>query len=100
MTRRAPEDFGPLRYLPKHKTAVLGLVSTKTPVLESTDDLKRRIDEASRVADLDQLSLCPQCGFASIEHGNELSVETKRQAAQNRRGGRRGMGLTPGRIEA
>ena len=76
-------DFAPLRYLPKHKTAVLGLVSTKTPVLESADDLKRRIDQASRVADLDQLSLCPQCGFASIEHGNELSVED--EAAKLRR---------------
>ena len=76
-------DFAPLRYLPKHKTAVLGLVSTKTPLLESADHLKRRIDEASRVADLDQLALCPQCGFASVEHGNELSVED--EAAKLRR---------------
>lgn len=58
-------DFAPLRYLPKGKTAALGLISTKLPELEPADDLKRRMDEAARHADLDQLALCPQCGFAS-----------------------------------
>jgi len=58
-------DFAPLRYLPKGKTAALGLISTKLAELEGADDLKRRFEEASKYADLDQLALCPQCGFAS-----------------------------------
>ena len=58
-------DFTPLRHLPKGKFAVLGLVSTKTPVLESEDELKARIDEAARHAPLEQLCLSPQCGFSS-----------------------------------
>ena len=66
--------FGPLRYLPKGKTAVLGLISTKTAVLESADDIVRRIEEAANVADLDQLALSPQCGFASSYRGNPLSL--------------------------
>ena len=67
-------DFSPLKYLPKNKTAILGLVSTKTPELESKDDLKKRIDEAAAMADLDNLALSPQCGFASDHHGNQLSL--------------------------
>ncbi|MGH6969583.1 MAG: 5-methyltetrahydropteroyltriglutamate--homocysteine S-methyltransferase, partial [Stellaceae bacterium] len=66
--------FAPLRFLPKGKTAVLGLVTTKLPKLESKDDLKRRIDEATKVAPLDQLALSPQCGFASGERGNKIAV--------------------------
>jgi 5-methyltetrahydropteroyltriglutamate--homocysteine methyltransferase len=66
-------SFKPLRLLPKGKIAVLGLVSTKTPVLEGADDLKRRIEEAARIVSLDQLALSPQCGFASSIAGNPLT---------------------------
>jgi 5-methyltetrahydropteroyltriglutamate--homocysteine methyltransferase len=58
-------DFSPLRYVPKGKTVVLGLVSTKTPQLESKDALKRRIDEAAKYVPLERLGLSPQCGFSS-----------------------------------
>jgi 5-methyltetrahydropteroyltriglutamate--homocysteine methyltransferase len=58
-------DFRPLRFLPKGRTVVLGLVTTKRPELEDKDLLKRRIDEAAKVVSLDQLALSPQCGFAS-----------------------------------
>jgi 5-methyltetrahydropteroyltriglutamate--homocysteine methyltransferase len=65
--------FEPLRFLPKGKTAVLGLVTSKAAGLESVDDLHRRIDAAARVVPLDQLALSPQCGFASVAAGNTLS---------------------------
>jgi len=68
-------DFAPLRFLPKGKTVVLGLVTTKLGDLESKDDIKRRIEEASKFADIDQLALSPQCGFASTVHGNDLTTE-------------------------
>ena len=58
-------DFSPLRFVPKGKRVILGLVSTKTPRLESKDDLKRRIDAAARFVPLEQLGLSPQCGFSS-----------------------------------
>jgi len=58
-------DFAPLRYLPRGKTAVLGIVSTKLRELEPADDIKRRVDEATKYVDLDRLCLSPQCGFAS-----------------------------------
>lgn len=58
-------DFSPLRFVPKGKTVVLGLVSTKTPVLESKDGLKKRIDEAAKFVPLERLGLSPQCGFSS-----------------------------------
>jgi len=67
--------FDPLRLVPKHKTVVLGLVSSKLPQLESKDLLKSRIDEATKYVDLDQLSLSPQCGFASSTEGNRLTEE-------------------------
>src|SRR6185503_5112150 len=67
-------DFSPLRFLPKGKTAVLGLVTTKSLQLESKDELKRRIDEAGRYAPLDQLALSPQCGFSSGVGGNAMTV--------------------------
>ncbi len=67
--------FEPLRFLPKGKTVVLGLVTTKTGTLEKPDDIKRRIDEAAKYCDLDQLCLSPQCGFASTEEGNILAEE-------------------------
>ncbi len=65
-------DFRPLRFLPPGKTAVLGLVSTKTPELESKDELLRRIDEAARFAPLEQLGLSPQCGFSSAGGGGQV----------------------------
>jgi methionine synthase II (cobalamin-independent) len=67
--------FEPLRYLPKGKVVVLGLVTTKRPELESKDDLKRRIEEAAKFADLDQLCLSPQCGFSSTREGNDLTID-------------------------
>jgi len=67
--------FEPLRFVPKGKTVVLGLVTTKTGQLESHDELKRRIEEAAKYVDIDQLALSPQCGFASTEEGNLLAEE-------------------------
>jgi 5-methyltetrahydropteroyltriglutamate--homocysteine methyltransferase len=67
--------FEPLRFLPKGKTVALGIVTSKSGVLESKDELKRRIDEASKYCSLDQLCLSPQCGFASTEEGNLLSQD-------------------------
>jgi 5-methyltetrahydropteroyltriglutamate--homocysteine methyltransferase len=74
--------FEPLRYVPKGKQVVLGLVTTKRGELESKDDLKRRIEEASQYVDVDQLCLSPQCGFSSTVEGNALSRE--QQAAKLR----------------
>jgi 5-methyltetrahydropteroyltriglutamate--homocysteine methyltransferase len=67
--------FEPLRFLPKGKVVVLGLVTTKKGDLETKDLLKRRIEEATGYVDLDQLCLSPQCGFSSTVEGNALSVE-------------------------
>jgi 5-methyltetrahydropteroyltriglutamate--homocysteine methyltransferase len=67
--------FEPLRFVPKDKLVVLGLVTTKSGQLESRDDLKRRIDEAAKFIDIDQLCLSPQCGFASTEEGNILAED-------------------------
>jgi 5-methyltetrahydropteroyltriglutamate--homocysteine methyltransferase len=72
-------DFRPLRHLPKHKKAILGLISTKTPALESKDALKRRIDDAAKFAPLDRLCLSPQCGFASNFAGNPLGIDDERR---------------------
>jgi 5-methyltetrahydropteroyltriglutamate--homocysteine methyltransferase len=58
---------------------VLGLISTKVPQLESTDELRRRIDEAARHVPLDQLAISPQCGFASVAAGNEISWDDQRR---------------------
>lgn len=71
-------DFRPLRFLPKGKVVVLGLVTTKFGELETKDTLKRRIEEAARYAPLDQLALSPQCGFSSTVHGNNIAVEDQR----------------------
>jgi 5-methyltetrahydropteroyltriglutamate--homocysteine methyltransferase len=68
-------DFAPLRHLPANKIAVLGLVSTKTPVLESKDEIKRRIDEAARFAPLERLALSPQCGFSSGGGGGQVVTQ-------------------------
>jgi 5-methyltetrahydropteroyltriglutamate--homocysteine methyltransferase len=67
--------FEPLRFVPKGKLVVLGLVTSKRPTLEKKDDLKRRLDEASRFLPLDQICLSPQCGFASTVDGNALTIE-------------------------
>ena len=75
-------DFAPLRFLPKDKTVVLGLVSTKLDRMETKDDLKRRIDAAAKFAPIEQFCVSPQCGFSSTVHGNDIHVET--QAAKLR----------------
>jgi 5-methyltetrahydropteroyltriglutamate--homocysteine methyltransferase len=67
--------FEPLRFVPKGKTVVLGLVTSKTGTLESRDQIKRRIEAAAKFVDLDQLCLSPQCGFASTEDGNTLAED-------------------------
>ncbi|HLX80949.1 MAG TPA: 5-methyltetrahydropteroyltriglutamate--homocysteine S-methyltransferase [Burkholderiales bacterium] len=67
--------FEPLRYLPKDKKVVLGLVTTKVGKLESRDELKKRIDDAARFVPLENLCLSPQCGFSSTHHGNSLSAD-------------------------
>jgi 5-methyltetrahydropteroyltriglutamate--homocysteine methyltransferase len=67
--------FEPLRFVPKNKTIVLGLVTTKTGALENTDEVKRRIEQAAKFVDLGQLCLSPQCGFASTEEGNVLAED-------------------------
>ena len=67
--------FEPLRFVPKNKTVVLGLVTSKSGALESSEELERRIADAARYVDLDQLCLSPQCGFASTEEGNSLTEE-------------------------
>jgi 5-methyltetrahydropteroyltriglutamate--homocysteine methyltransferase len=68
-------SFEPLRLLPKGKTVVLGLVTSKSGRLESKDEIKRRIDQAAKFVALDQLCLSPQCGFASTEEGNTLAED-------------------------
>jgi len=70
-------DFAPLSHVPKGKTVVLGLVSTKIGQLESKDDLKRRVDAAAKLVPLDQLCLSPQCGFSSTVHGNDIAFESQ-----------------------
>ena len=67
--------FEPLRLVPRNKTVVLGLVTTKEPKLESQDELRRRIDEAARYIPIENLALSPQCGFASVAAGNLLSID-------------------------
>jgi len=67
--------FEPLRLVPEGKTVVLGLVTSKSGRLESKDEIKRRIDQAAKFIDLDQLCLSPQCGFASTEEGNILAED-------------------------
>jgi 5-methyltetrahydropteroyltriglutamate--homocysteine methyltransferase len=71
--------FGPLRRLAPHITAVLGLISTKTPQLERKDDVLRRIDEASKIVPIERLAVSPQCGFASVEEGNPISPDDQRR---------------------
>ena len=68
-------DFEPLRYFPKDKVAVLGIMTSKRPALESKDDMKRRIDEASKYVPMERLCISPQCGFASTQEGNRLTPD-------------------------
>ena len=70
-------SFSPLRFVPSDKKIVLGLVTTKTGDLEKAEDIKRRIDEASRYVSLEQLALSPQCGFSSTVLGNNITVEAE-----------------------
>jgi 5-methyltetrahydropteroyltriglutamate--homocysteine methyltransferase len=71
--------FAPLRFLPKDKKVVLGLVSSKFAKLESEEALKRRIDEAAKVVPLEQLAISPQCGFSSTAEGNIISLDDERK---------------------
>ena len=70
-------DFSPLRHVPRHVRVVLGLVTSKVGALEDPNELKRRIDEASKYIALEQLGISPQCGFSSTIEGNELTVEAQ-----------------------
>src|SRR3954470_18125941 len=71
--------FEPLRFVPKGKKVVLGLVSSKLPQLEAKDELKRRIDAAAKYVPPENLCLSPQCGFSSTHHGNKLSVDDEKR---------------------
>jgi 5-methyltetrahydropteroyltriglutamate--homocysteine methyltransferase len=71
-------DFAPLRFVPKSKGVVLGVVSSKTPALEDSEGLRKRVDAATRYIDLDRLAIGPQCGFASTVAGNPLSEDDQR----------------------
>ena len=71
--------FEPLRFFPKNKILVLGLVTTKTPELEDKDFIKRRIDQAAKYVPLERMALSPQCGFASTHHGNLLTEDDQRK---------------------
>ena len=89
--------FEPLRFVPKGKQVVLGLVTTKRGELEDADALKRRIEQAAAYVDIDQLCLSPQCGFSSTEEGNRLTIDeqfAKLELIVERR--RRGLGLVAG----
>src|SRR5207249_7206476 len=72
-------SFEPLRHVPEDRAVVLGLVTTKKEALETADELKRRIEEASRYVPLERLALSPQCGFASTIEGNRISPERQRE---------------------
>ncbi len=71
--------FAPLRFVPKGKKVVLGLLTSKRGELEKKDDLKRRIDEAAKYVPLDQICLSPQCGFSSTSEGNALTMDQQFQ---------------------
>jgi 5-methyltetrahydropteroyltriglutamate--homocysteine methyltransferase len=72
-------NFTPLRFVPKHKSVVLGLVSTKVSELEHKTVLRRRIDDVVKFVALDCLAVSPQCGFASLDTGNPVTVEAQRR---------------------
>jgi 5-methyltetrahydropteroyltriglutamate--homocysteine methyltransferase len=75
-------DFAPLRFVPKGKGVVLGLISSKTPVLETIDSLQRRVDKATKYIALERLAISPQCGFASSAGGNPLTEADERSKLQ------------------
>ena len=72
-------DFTPLAAMPDNKSVVLGLVSSKLATLESKEELKRRVDEATKYISLERLSISPQCGFASSAGGNPISEDDERR---------------------
>ena len=72
-------SFAPLRFLPKGKVAVLGLVSTKVSEMETVDGMRKRIDEAAKHIPLDQIAISPQCGFASDVIGNLITPDDQRR---------------------
>jgi 5-methyltetrahydropteroyltriglutamate--homocysteine methyltransferase len=72
-------DFAPLRFVPKNKVVVLGLITTKRGALEDRDAIKRRVDEAAKHIPLEQLCLSPQCGFASISEGNQITEDDEKR---------------------
>jgi 5-methyltetrahydropteroyltriglutamate--homocysteine methyltransferase len=72
-------SFAPLRFMPRDKQVVLGLVTTKRPELENAGTLKRRVEEATRYVGLDRLAISPQCGFASVVEGNKITPEDQRR---------------------
>jgi len=71
-------DFAPLRFVPKGKSVVLGLISSKLRALEPKDELKARIEEAAKFMPIDQMALSPQCGFSSTVHGNDITLEDEK----------------------
>jgi 5-methyltetrahydropteroyltriglutamate--homocysteine methyltransferase len=71
--------FTPLRFVPKHKSVVLGLVSSKTPDLEDKSTLRRRFDDATKFVAMERLAISPQCGFASVDTGNPVSPEAQKR---------------------
>ena len=71
--------FEPLKYFPKDKQVVLGLITSKTPELEPKDAIKRRIDEAAKYVPLENICLSPQCGFSSTHHGNDLTIDQEKK---------------------
>ncbi len=83
--------FEPLRFVPKSKIAVLGLITTKVARIETVDELRRRIDEAARYLALEQVAISPQCGFASSLRGNLLSEEEQFRKL-DARDGKKGLG--------
>ncbi|HEY1978947.1 MAG TPA: 5-methyltetrahydropteroyltriglutamate--homocysteine S-methyltransferase, partial [Xanthobacteraceae bacterium] len=72
-------SFTPLRFVPKQKSVVLGLVSTKVPELEDKAALKRRLDDAAKFVAMDRLAVSPQCGFASVDTGNPVTPEAQQR---------------------
>ena len=75
-------SFTPLRFVPGHKAVVLGLVSTKVTELEDKPSLRRRLDDAAKFVTLDRLAVSPQCGFASVDTGNPVTVEVQKRKLQ------------------
>ena len=76
-------DFSPLRHMPKDKMIVIGVMSTKERALEQKDEMKRRIEDAGKYADIDKLGLCPQCGFATAYHFDRLSIDDEKRKLEH-----------------